>query len=234
MKTAKDAAISKFEKLCSDAEEKETKPRFKLGSDIRRTQSVRTAGNEKPEWLQMKLKRVGEPKSPAVEKRVIASSEKDTTVSNEKDKPTSVPKDIKLTRSNSARVSDKQVTPPLNDSTNTHIPDRNNDKPKITPVSERAKIFQMNQESSLVMERKSPSAIIAKAINLSRAESMRAPVGHKSINVHNVQRSHSFKTAEQSASEKGVTLDLMPPKAEVSWFLYIYIYIYIYTFAYEV
>ena len=223
LKIAKDKALSKFEKLCSDAEEIQTKPKFKVGSDIRRSQSVRTAGSEKPEWLQMKLKKVGEPKSPAVERKIISPLEIDTTpkAGTELEKPiSSVPRDIKLTRSHSARVVDRKAIPPLNDSTNTHIPDRNNDKQKITSVSERAKIFQMNQESSpssspILERKKTPSAIIAKAINLSRAESMRAPVGHRNINVHNVQRSHSFKTTETTAVEKGVTLDLTPPKNEV-------------------
>ena len=225
LKAAKDKAMSKFEKLCSEAEEVQAKPKFKVGSDIRRTQSVRTVGKEKPEWLQMKLKKVGEPKSPAVERKVISPLEIDTTpqANTEAEKPiSSVPKDIKLTRSHSARDADRKVNPPLNDSTNTHIPERSNDKLKVTSVSERAKMFQMNQASSpssspMLERKKTPSAIIAKAINLSRAESMRAPVGHRNINVHNVQRSHSFKTSEPTASEKGVTLDLTPARTEVSF-----------------
>ena len=223
LKTAKDKALSKFEKLCSETEEIQAKPKFKVGSDIRRSQSVRTAGSEKPEWLQMKLKKVGEPKSPAVERKIISPLEIDTTpkADTEVEKPIScVPRDIKLTRSHSARIVDRKAIPPLNDSTNTHIPDRNNDKLKITSVSERAKMFQMNQDSSpvtspILERKKTPSAIIAKAINLSRAESMRAPVGHRNINVHNVQRSHSFKSTDTTAVEKGVTLDLTPPKNEV-------------------
>ena len=214
------AAMSKFEKLCSDAEKQESaKPRFKAGLEVRRTQSVRAPGSEKPEWLQMKLKKVGESKSPAIERKFIASVEKDPISQNDLEKPTSVPKDLKLSRSHSAKDVPRKVQQPLNDSTNTPKSDHNGDKLKLTPVSERAKMFQMNQQSSSpVLDRKNPSAIIAKAINLSRAESMRAPVGHRSINVHNVQRSHSFKTSEPgTVSDKGVTLDLSPPKTEVSF-----------------
>ena len=214
MRNAKDSALSKFEKLCSDAEKREEKPRFKSSAEIRRTQSVRTPGSEKPEWLQMKLRRVGEGKSPATEKK-ISPLVKDVVPQNDLEKPTSVPNDIKLNRSQSVKTSDRKFNAPLNDSTNTPIKDRNNDNSKSTPVSERAKMFQMNKDSSPLIDRKNPSAIIGKAINhLTRAESMRAPVGHKSFVV---QRSQSFKKEEPSStSGHGVTLDLSPPKTEVS------------------
>ena len=211
LKTVKNSALSKFEKLCSDAEKE--KPKFKSSAEVRRTQSVRAPGNEKPEWLQMKLRRIGDGTSPGAEKKISPLAKQPDT-QKDLEKPTSVPNDIKLIRSNSARVTDRKINTPLNDSTNTPIRDRGKDDLKMTPVSERAKLFQNSKDSSPLLDRKNPTAIIGKALShLSRTESLRAPVGHKS---YVVQRSHSFKTDEPSStSGNGVTLDLTPPKNEV-------------------
>lgn len=209
---------SELSSLCLESSSmKGVKPvaKFRAGGEIRRTQSVRTPGSEKPEWLQVKLRKVGSRQSPlALESEKLKtepsnSSDQLNIVQNET--PLCVQKEIKLSRSQSARVVDKSVA--LRDSTNSPSNQSNRDSVKLTPVSERAKIFQMRDSSSSSSGKSSPVDIIAKAINLSRAESMRSSVGNRS---EGVQRSQSFKTETPSTRQGNVTLDLTPKKTRVS------------------
>lgn len=209
---------SELSSLCLESfSMKEVKPmaKFRAGGEIRRTQSVRTPGSEKPEWLQVKLKKVGSKQSPlALESEKLKtqpnnSSDQLNIVQNES--PVCVQKETKLSHSQSARVFDKSVA--LRDSTNSPSNQPNKDSLKLTPVSERAKIFQMRDSSSSSSGKSSPVDIIAKAINLSRAESMRSSVGNR---FEGVQRSQSFKTETPSTRQGNVSLELTPQKFLVS------------------
>lgn len=217
---------TKVSSLCLETSELE-KPKglnkFRSG-EIRRTQSTRAPSSEKPEWLQVKLRKVGSKQTPfvipeknkAITKPQSESSESDTSLSAVTDKLSpvdSVRKEVKLSRSQSARIVDRNTPGALKDSTNSPLNYSNKDPIKLTPVAERARIFQMN-ESSTPSGKQSPVEIISKAINLSRAESMKYPAGHRPVNV---QRSSSFRTP--APTEKGdVALELTPQQAKVGLF----------------
>ncbi|KAL4223476.1 hypothetical protein ACF0H5_016947 [Mactra antiquata] len=212
---------SKIDSLCLEDKNAKTPKRvakFRTGGEVRRTQSVRTPGNEKPEWLQVKLRRVGNNATPSsfmreIEKQQVESSVPATSNSDKnivEDKPVSVQRVSTLGRSQSVKTVGRTPPSALNDSTNSPS---GRDSVKLTPVSERAKIFQMkdsnlNRDSS---GKASPIDIISKAINLSRAESMKAPAGHRS---GVVQRSQSFKTDTPSTSQRDITLELTPQKSQ--------------------
>ncbi|WAR02979.1 SMTN-like protein, partial [Mya arenaria] len=214
--------------LCLEsADAEKPKPFSKFRSnEIRRTQSVKAPGNEKPEWLQVKLKRVGSNKKPYVtsctEKEeppapISVGVEKPTPVSEpvQPNIPSvSVHKNVKLSRSQSARVAVCNTPNALKDSTNNPVYNPAKDSVKLTPVSERARIFQVKDNNSTPSGKQSPVDIIAKAINLSRAESMRSPAGQRPITV---QRSSSLKTEvpQPANSQSGdVTLELTPQKIQ--------------------
>lgn len=199
--------------------------KFRTGGEVRRSQSVRTPGNEKPEWLQVKLKRVGNNPTPTSFLREIEKqqAESNKLVDRSKsvvqdEKPDSVQRTSNLTRSQSVKTVGRNVLSALNDSTNSPAIPSKRDSVKLTPVSERAKIFQLKDSSSNkdLSGKSSPVDIIAKAINLSRAESMRSPAGHRSSMV---QRSKSFKTDTPSiTSQRDITLELTPQKSQVGCF----------------
>ncbi|XP_053375508.1 titin homolog isoform X2 [Mercenaria mercenaria] len=218
LKTVK--AGSNLSSLCLESSNvKEVKPvaKFRTGGEIRRSQSVRSSGSEKPEWLQVKLRKVGSKPSPLAAEREKSktqsqdSSNKETIVTSEL--PVSVQRETKLSRSQSARIVDRNTSLALRDSTNSPSNQPNRDSVKLTPVSERAKIFQMRDtnSSSSSSGKSSPVDIIAKAINLSRTESLRSPVGNRSLGI---QRSHSFKIEAPSSSQGDVTLELTPQKEQ--------------------
>ncbi|XP_060584855.1 muscle M-line assembly protein unc-89-like isoform X3 [Ruditapes philippinarum] len=213
-------AGSGLSSLCLESSNvKEVKPlaKFRAGGEIRRSQSVRSAGSEKPEWLQVKLRKVGSKPSPLAMEREKSitpsqdSSNQETVVQNEI--PVSVQREVKLSRSQSARIVDRNTSLALRDSTNSPSSQTNRDSTKLTPVSERAKIFQMRDSSSSGSSsgKSSPVDIISKAINLSRTESLRSPLGNRSLGV---QRSQSFKTVSPSPSPGDVTLELTPQNAK--------------------
>lgn len=217
---------SELSSLCLESTNvKEVKPlaRFRGSGEIRRSQSVRTPGSQKPEWLQVKLRKVGSKPSPLTlemedQPKTLseASSNQKSAIQNEI--PTSVQKETKLSRSQSASIVERNASPALRDTTNSPLHQPNRDSVKLTPVSERAKIFQMMDANSNSSSsgKASPINIIAKAINLSRTESLRSSAGQRSVGV---QRSQSFKTeAPSSSSSHGnVTLELMPQKSQVSY-----------------
>ena len=231
---------------CIEIEKPKLVNKFKSG-EIRRTQSTRAPGSEKPEWLQVKLRKVGSKQTPfVIPEKTVASVKPEILVSSTSSvKPQdtvkvteavpvvmvsdtvsastllecrpreltlteSRPREIKLSRSQSARVTDRSTPGALKDSTNSPLNYPKKEPIKLTPVSERARIFQMN-EASTPTGKQSPVDIISKAINLSRAESMKAPVGHRFTSV---QRSSSFRTP--NSTEKGnVTLELSPQSTKV-------------------
>ena len=235
---------------CIEIEKPKLVNKFKSG-EIRRTQSTRAPGSEKPEWLQVKLRKVGSKQTPfVIPEKTVASVKPEILVSSTSSvKPQdtvkvteaepvvkvsdtktdtvsastllecrpreltlteSRPREIKLSRSQSARVTDRSTPGALKDSTNSPLNYPKKEPIKLTPVSERARIFQMN-EASTPTGKQSPVDIISKAINLSRAESMKAPVGHRFTSV---QRSSSFRTPD--STEKGnVTLELSPQSTKV-------------------
>lgn len=217
---------SELSSLCLESTNvKEVKPlaRFRASGEIRRSQSVRTPGSQKPEWLQVKLRKVGSKPSPLAlemeekpKTQSEASSNQKTVIQNEI--PTSVQNETKLSRSQSASIIERNISPALRDTTNSPFHQPNRDSVKLTPVSERAKIFQMMDANSNSSSsgKASPINIIAKAINLSRTESLRSSAGQRSVGV---QRSQSFKTeAPSSSSSHGdVTLELTAQKSQVSY-----------------
>ncbi|XP_052246464.1 muscle M-line assembly protein unc-89-like isoform X4 [Dreissena polymorpha] len=208
-------------------------------NEIRRTQSVKTPGSEKPEWLQLKLRKVGinqttfiPPVPPVTSKAELqeASAAEDNTQPSSCNVPINTPlrsvhNDIKLEQSNSAGIAnidhkspnalkDTTNSPVLNpkkDSTQSPVFNPKKDSGKLTPVSERAKLF-LSEKTTNMSGRQSPSDIIAKAITLSRHESMRTPVSSLKMGI---QRSGSFRTSMQSSDKTGdVTLDLSPQHSQ--------------------
>ena len=226
--TTKTPPESTLSSLCLETE-KDVKPTAiskVRNSEIRRTQSVRTSGSEKPEWLQMKLRRVGAGQSTGAtagklgtglgsQTSVTSASSVISKSEPSKDSVSSVSvhRDITVSRSQSSRVSDQNTPSALKDTTNSKVYNPSKDSVKLTPVSERAKMFQMKESDP--SGKQSPIDIISKAINLSRAESMRAPAPQRTVGV---QRSESFKTTTPAAtSDSGdVTLELTPQQSQVS------------------
>lgn len=226
--TTKTPPESTLSSLCLETE-KDVKPTAiskVRNSEIRRSQSVRTSGSEKPEWLQMKLRRVGAGQSTGAtagklgtglgsQTSVTSASSVISKSAPSKDSVSSVSvhRDITVSRSQSSRVSDQNTPSALKDTTNSKVYNPSKDSVKLTPVSERAKMFQMKESDP--SGKQSPIDIISKAINLSRAESMRAPASQRTVGV---QRSESFKTTTPAAtSDSGdVTLELTPQQSQVS------------------
>ena len=191
--------------------------RFKAGNTLRRTQSSRTPGSEKPEWLQVKLRKVANTPLSSAEKRSIEKNPNynapQNTPTEVSETPISVQKDVKLSRSQSVKVVDRKTSPVLKDSTNSPSNDPARKTIKLTPVSERAKIFLAN-ESKSPSGKSSPTDIIAKAINLSRTESLKSPMSQRPFVV---QRSGSFKAEARSSQLGDITLNLSPQESQVSY-----------------